>query len=120
MSKAHDNDASQPLIEMHKREERASVLFTPPVVRLFQTFEAREELFFALGDEMNGIPSNIIPYGTLFFKEMVFVFRSRWDDDEEMFYIDVDLATRLEEIGFVFVGDEADEEPAECALQTHH
>ena len=82
----------RPLIETHRRKESASVLFTPPVVEKFPDFESRKCLVEALADEINTIPSDIIPYGSLFYHDMIFVYQSRWDEEENMFFIAVDLA----------------------------
>ena len=43
------------------------------VVRVFETYEKRASLVGALGDEINQIPSNYIPYILLDFQQMTFV-----------------------------------------------
>ncbi len=109
MSKPQAEGDLRPLIETHRRKEKASVLFTPPVVERFPDYEARKCLFGALADEINTIPSDIIPYGSLFFRDMIFVYQSRWDDQENMFFIAVDLATQAIEIGQIELPEEEDE-----------
>ena len=99
----------RPLIETHRRKESASVLFTPPVVEKFPDFESRKCLVEALADEINTIPSDIIPYGSLFYRDMIFVYQSRWDEEENMFFIAVDLATHAIEIGQIELPEEDDE-----------
>ena len=91
----------RPLIETHRRKESASVLFSPPVVERFPNYEARKRLVNAIGDEINKIPSDFIPYGCLTYREMIFVYKARWDEEEDMFFIAVDLATHSIEIGQV-------------------
>jgi hypothetical protein len=109
MSNAHNCDLSQPLVETHTRNKTASVFFAPPVVELFPNFEARQELVAALGDEINQIPAEVIPYGTLFFNDLLFVYRAAWDNEEEIWFMDIDLATHSVEIGYVVEVDGDDE-----------
>ena len=103
MSNAHKNEETRHLIEEHKRNASASILFTAPVVELFNTYQKRRELVDALGDEINSIPSDVIPYGTLFYNELVFVFRAAWDEAQDKWFAEIDLATGMTEIGDVFI-----------------
>ena len=59
------------------------------------------ELFDALGDEIDSIPSDVIPYGTLTYRQLLFVYQSRWDADEEMYFMNIDLAAGCVEVGHV-------------------
>ena len=101
MSENHENEGVCPIIEEHRRKETASVLFWPAVVELFPSFEERGRLFDALGDEINSIPSDVIPYGTLTYRQLLFVYQSRWDADEEMYFMNIDLAAGCVEVGHV-------------------
>ena len=109
MSTPQAEGDARPLIETHRRKESASVLFTPPVVERFPDYESRKGLVEALADEINTIPSDIIPYGSLFYRDMIFVYQSRWDEEENMFFIAVDLATHAIEIGQIELPEEEDE-----------
>ena len=77
------------------------MLFWPAVVELFPSFEERGGLFDALGDEIDSIPSDVIPYGTLTYRQLLFVYQSRWDADEEMYFMNIDLAAGCVEVGHV-------------------
>ena len=110
----------RPLIETHRRKESASVLFTPPVVEKFPDFESRKCLVEALADEINTIPSDIIPYGSLFYRDMIFVYQSRWDEEENMFFIAVDLATHAIEIGQIELPEEEGEADTDNGPVTLH
>ena len=103
MSNTHKNEEARHLIEEHKRNASASILFTAPVVELFNTYQKRRELVDALGVEINSIPSDVIPYGTLFYNELVFVFRAAWDESQDKWFAEIDLATHMTEIAEVFV-----------------
>ena len=103
MSNTHKNEEVRHLIEEHKRNALASILFTAPVVELFNTYQKRRELVDALGDEINSIPSDVIPYGTLFYNELVFVFRAAWDEAQDKWFAEIDLATHMTEIAEVFL-----------------
>ena len=103
MSNTHKNEEVRHLIEEHKPNAIASILFTAPVVELFNTYLKRRELVDALGDEINSIPSDVIPYGTLFYNELVFVFRAAWDESQDKWFAEIDLATHMTEIAEVFV-----------------
>ena len=85
MTENHENEGVCPIIEEHRRKETASVLFWPAVLELFPSFEERGGLVDALEDEINSIPSDVIPYGTLSYKQLFFVYQSRWDTDEGMY-----------------------------------
>jgi len=112
MSNTHKNEEVRHLIEEHKRNVTASILFTAPVVELFNSYQKRFELVDALGDEINSIPSDVIPYGTLFYDELVFVYRAAWDEKQGKWFAEIDLATGITEIGKVFVAH-SPENPAD-------
>ena len=101
MSENHDNEGVCPIIEEHRSKETASVLFWPAVVELFPSFEERAELVKALGDEVSSIPSDVIPYGTLSYRQLFFVYQSRWDTDEGMYFMNINLAASCVEVGHV-------------------
>jgi len=103
MSNAHKNDEDCHLIEEHERNTKTSVFFAAPVVELFDSYQKRHELVGALGDEINSIPSDVIPYGTLVYNELVFVFRAAWDESQDKWFAEIDLATHMTEIAEVFV-----------------
>ena len=96
------------------------MLFTPPVVEKFPDYESRKCLVEALADEINTIPSDIIPYGSLFYRDMIFVYQSRWDEEENMFFIAVDLATHAIEIGQIELPEEEDEAVPDNGPATLH
>ena len=120
MSTTQAGGDARPLIETHRRKESASVLFTPLVVEKFPDFESRKCLVEALADEINTIPSDIIPYGSLFYRDMIFVYQSRWDEEENMFFIAVDLATHAIEIGQIELPEEDDEAGPDNGPATLH
>ena len=99
MSNPHANKDQCPLIEIHERREKASVLFTPPVTDLFKSYDQRSELVNAIGDEINRVPANFIPYGCIVFKGLMFVYQSFWNEEEGMFFMDIDLASKLRVVG---------------------
>jgi len=124
MSNTHKNEEVRHLIEEHKRNVTASILFTAPVVELFNSYQKRYELVDVLGDEINSIPSDVIPYGTLFYNELVFVFRAAWDEAQDKWFAEIDLATGMTEIGEVFIPhspeNPADDYEEEKDLATIH
>ena len=87
MTENHENEGVCPIIEEHRRKETASVLFWPAVVELFPSFEERGGLFVALGDEIDSIPSDVIPYGTLSYRQLLFVYQSRWDTKASKYWV---------------------------------
>ena len=90
------------------------MLFWPAVVELFPSFEERGGLFDALGDEIDSIPSDVIPYGTLTYRQLLFVYQSRWDEEEEMYFMNIDLAAGFVEVGNIL--DNLDESSIEEEL----
>ena len=78
MTENHENEGVCPIIEEHRRKETASVLFWPAVVELFPSFEERGGLFDALGDEIDSVPYDGIPYGTLSYRQLLFLRASKW------------------------------------------
>ena len=99
MSNPHANEDQRPLIEIHERREKASVLFTKSVTDLFKSYDQRSELVNAIGDEINRVPANFIPYGCIVFKSLMFVYQSFWNEEEDMFFMDIDLASKLRVVG---------------------
>ena len=117
MSKTHNADDARPIIEKHKRNETAKVWFSGAVVRALKTYDERASLVGALGDEINQIPSDYIPYLLLDFRQMTFVCATLWSEEEEIFLMEIDLAAEAVQVGEVFVpvneNDEFDEEDFE-------
>ena len=93
------------LIEEHSRKN-ASVLFTKPVLELFDTYAKRHELVAVLAEEIDSIPSAIIPYGTLTYMQMIFVFQAAWDEKNDKWLAQIDMATQMIEIGEIYVPDD--------------
>ena len=93
------------LIEEHSHKN-ASVLFTKPVLELFDTYAKRHELAGALAEEIDSIPSTIIPYGTLTYMQMIFVFQAAWDEKNDKWLAQIDMATQMIEIGEICVPDD--------------
>ena len=120
MSTSQAEGDVRPLFETHRSKENASVLFTPPVVERFPDYESRKHLVEALADEINTIPSDIIPYGSLFYRDMIFVYQSRWDEEENILFIAVDLATKAIEIGQIELPEEEDEADQDSGPATLH
>ena len=57
----------------------------------------------ALGDEINQIPSDYIPYLLLDYRQMTFVCATLWSEEEEIFLMEIDLAAGAVQVGEVFV-----------------
>ena len=114
MRENHENEGVRPIIEEHRSKETASVLFWPAVVELFPSVEERGELVNVLGDEVSSIPSDVIPYGTLSYRQLFFVYQSRWDTDEGMYFMNIDLAAGCVEVGHIL--DNLDESSIEEEL----
>jgi len=117
MSKTHNADEVCPIIEKHKRNETAKVWFSGKVVRALKTFDERASLVGALGDEINQIPSDYIPYLLLDYRQMRFVCATLWSEEENSFLMEIDVAAEAVQVGEVFVSanenNEFDEEDFE-------
>ena len=83
--------------EMHSRHQDALVWFSPSVVSIYEDYDSRHELTIAVHDEINTIPSDYIPYGTVTFKDMLFVYNTIWFEEESYWCTTIDLAAELEE-----------------------
>lgn len=103
MSETHNADDMCPIIEEHKRNETAKVWFSRAVVRALKTYDERACLVGALGDEINQIPSDYIPYLLLDFRQMTFVCATLWSEEEEIFLMEIDLAAGAVQVGEVYV-----------------
>ena len=119
MSKTHDADNVCPIIEEHKRKQTAKVWFSGEVVKAFGSYDERASLVAALGDEINQIPSDYVPYILLDFKQMTLVCSTLWSEEEGIYLMEIDMATQAVQVGEVFVHEnethEFDEEQLEPA-----
>ena len=118
MSKAHYNEETGLFHEEHFRNELAKVSFTQSVMDKYLTYEERDKLVNALRDEIEDIPTIWIPYGTFFHDGRMFVYSSGWDEEDQMFYMLIDLAQAGRLVGFIPEGEEEtiDEEQADQVL----
>ena len=118
MSKAHYNEETGLFHEEHFRKELAKVSFTQSVMDKYSTYEERDKLVNALRDEIKDIPTIWIPYGTFFHDGRMFVYSSGWDEEEEFYFMLIDLVQAARLVGFVPEGEEEnlDEEPADPVL----
>ena len=103
MSETHNADDVCPIIEKHERNETAKVWFSGAVVRALKTYDERASLVGALGDEINQISSDYIPYLLLDFRQMTFVCATLWSEEEDSFFMEIDLAAGAVQVGEVFV-----------------
>ena len=119
MSETHNADNVCPIIEEHKRKQTAKVWFSGEVVKAFGSYDERASLVAALGDEINQIPSDYVPYILLDFKQMSFVCSTLWSEEEGIYLMEIDMATQAVQVGEVFVHEnenhEFDEEQLEPA-----
>ena len=99
MSGTHNADEACPIIEEHKRRNTAKVWFSAEVVRALKTYDERALLVDALGDEINEIPSDYIPYIVLNFQQMTFVCATLWNAEEEVYLMEIDMASRAIQVG---------------------
>ena len=106
MSKAHYNEETGLFHEEHFRNELAKVSFTQSVMEKYLTYKEREKLVNALRDEIKDIPTIWIPYGTFFHDGRMFVYSSGWDEEDQMFYMLIDLAQAARLVGFIPEGEE--------------
>ena len=118
MGKAHYNEETGLFHEEHYRNELAKVSFTQSVMEKYLTYEEREKLVNALRDEIKDIPTIWIPYGTFFHDGRMFVYSSGWDEEDQMFYMLIDLAQAARLVGFIPEGEEEtiDEDQADHVL----
>ena len=103
MSATHNVDNVCPIIEEHKRKQTAKVWFSGTVARVFKTYDERASLVGALGDEINQIPSDYVPYILLDFKQMTFVCATLWSEEEKIYLMEIDMAAEAVQVGEVFV-----------------
>ena len=118
MSKAYYNEETGLFHEEHFRNELAKVSFTQSVMEKYITYEEREKLVNALRDEIKDIPAIWIPYGTFFHYGRMFVYSSGWDEEEEFYFMLIDLSLAAYMVGFIPDGaeenkdeDQADQVP---------
>ena len=117
MSETHNADNVCPIIEEHKRKQTAKVWFSGEVVKAFGSYDERASLVAALGDEINQIPSDYVPYILLDFKQMTLVCSTLWSEEEGIYLMEIDMAAEAVQVGeLVFPENqdyEFDEEPFE-------
>ena len=117
MSATHNVDEVCPIIEEHKRKKTARVWFSGAVAKTFKTYDERASLVGALGDEINQIPSDYVPYILLDFKQMTFVCATLWSEEDGIYLMEIDMAAEAVQVGeLVFPENqdyEFDEEPFE-------
>ena len=106
MSKAHYNEETGLFHEEHFRNDLAKVSFTQSVMEKYLTYEERDKLVNALRDEIKDIPANWIPYGTFFHDGRMFVYSSGWDEEEEFYFMLIDLGLAAYMVGFIPDGAE--------------
>ena len=118
MSKAHYNEETGLFHEEHFRNELAKVSFTQSVMEKYLTYEERDKLVNALRDEIKDIPTIWIPYGTFFHDGRMFVYSSGWDEEENCYFMLIDLAQAARLVGFIPDGEEEniDKEQADQVL----
>lgn len=120
MSEAHTNEELQQFIEEHQNSTKASVLFTPSVLEIFKDLKDRELLVAALSDEIQNIPTDYIPYGSFDFKQLYFVYRAGWSEEESKWFIHLDLATQMVKVGEIFDPEATDEGPSDHETEGEH
>ena len=105
MSKAHYNEETGvPRGALSQRSGESS--FTQSVMEKYLTYEEREKLVNALRDEIKDIPTIWIPYGTFFHDGRMFVYSSGWDEEEEFYFMLIDLSLAAYMVGFIPDGAE--------------
>jgi len=110
MSETHNADDVCPIIEKHKRNKTAKVWFSGTVVRALKTYDERASLVGALGDEINQIPSDYVPYILLDFKQMSFVCATLWSEEDGIYLMEIDMAAEAVQIGELVVPENQDHE----------
>ena len=118
MSKAHYTEETGLFHEEHFRNELAKVSFTQSVMDKYITYEERDKLVNALRDEIKDIPTIWIPYGTFVHDGRIFVYSSGWDEEEEFYFMLIDLSLAAYMVGFIPDGAEenTDEDQADQVL----
>ena len=118
MSKPHYNEETGLFHEEHFCNELAKVSFTQSVMEKYLTYEEREKLVNALRDEIKDVPTIWIPYGTFFHDGRMFVYSSGWDEEEEFYFMLIDLSLAAYMVGFIADGAEenTDEDQADQVL----
>ena len=106
MSKAHYNEETGLFYQEHFRIELAKVSFSQSVMEKYLTYEERDKLVNALRDEIKDIPTIWIPYGTFFHDGRMFVYSSGWDEEEEFYFMLIDLSLAAYMVGFIPDGAE--------------
>ena len=71
----------------------------------------------ALGDEINQIPSDYVPYILLYFKQMTFVCATLWSEEEGIYLMEIDMAAQAVQVGEVFVPENENHEFDEEQLE---
>ena len=110
MSETHNADDVCPIIEEHKRKQTAKVWFSGTVAGVFKTYDERASLVGALGDEINQIPSDYVPYILLYFKQMTFVCATLWSEEEGIYLMEIDMAAQAVQVGEVCVPENENHE----------
>ena len=100
----------EPIIEEHKRKQTAKVWFSGEVVKAFGSYDERASLVAALGDEINQIPSDYVPYILLNFKQMTFVCSTLWSEEEGIYLMEIDMAAEAVQVGELVVPENQDHE----------
>ena len=117
MSATHNADDVGPIIEEHKHKQTAKVWFSGEVVKAFGSYDERASLVGALGDEINQIPSEYVPYILLYFKQMTFVCSTLWSEKEGIYLMEIDMAAQAVQVGEVFVPENENHEFDEEQLE---
>ena len=110
MSETHNADNVCPIIEEHKRKQTAKVWFSGEVVKAFGSYDERASLVAALGDEINQIPSDYVPYILLDFKQMTLVCSTLWSEEEGIYLMEIDMAAEAVQVGELVVPENQDYE----------
>ena len=110
MSETHNADNVCPIIEEHKRKQTAKVWFSGEVVKAFGSYDERGSLVAALGDEINQIPSDYVPYILLDFKQMTFVCATLWSEEDGIYLMEIDMAAEAVQVGELVVPENQDHE----------
>ena len=110
MSETHNADNVCPIIEEHKRKQTAKVWFSGEVVKAFGSYDERASLVAALGDEINQIPSDYVPYILLSFKQMTFVCSTLWNEEEGIYLMEIDMAAQAVQVSEVFIHENENHE----------
>ena len=117
MSETHNADNVCPIIEEHKRKQTAKVWFSGEVVKAFGSYDERASLVAALGDEINQIPSDYVPYILLYFKQITFVCATLWSEEEGIYLMEIDMVAEAVQVGELVVPENQDYEFDEEQLE---